>query len=143
MRRARKHASLATIALVALLAACTAWQHPEVQRADGFIAMIRTTPTDEDLEADVGGGELVTNDAGCAGISMDGTFYPVLWPVGTSVSDEGLTFPDDTTVEPGGTWSGAGAVALMPAENYPVEQTRRGPGPSPRWSVMHRYDRAP
>jgi hypothetical protein len=81
--------------------------------------MIRTTPIDEDLEADVGGGELVTNDAGCAGISMDGTFYPVLWPEGTSVSEEGLKFPDDTTVEAGGTWSGTGAVALMPAETHP------------------------
>ena len=119
MPRARKHASLAAIVLVALLAACTDWQHPDVQRADGFIAMIRTTPIDEDMEANVAGGELVTNDAGCAGISMDGTFYPLLWPEGTSVSEEGLTFPDATTVEPGGTWSGAGAVAQMTAESYP------------------------
>lgn len=79
--------------------------------------MIATT-SDEAMEAEVGG-ELVTNDAGCAGVSMDGTFYPVLWPEGTSVSDEGLTFPDGTSVEPGGTWSGGGGEALLPAETHP------------------------
>ncbi|MFD2797203.1 hypothetical protein ACFS27_26835 [Promicromonospora vindobonensis] len=80
--------------------------------------MIRTTPIDEDSDAEVGG-ELVTNDAGCAGISRGDTFYPVLWPEGTSVSEEGLTFPDGTSVEPGGTWSGSGGEGFLPAENYP------------------------
>jgi hypothetical protein len=117
MPRARKHASLAAIALVALLTACTAWQHPEVQRADGFIAMIATA-SDEDADAEVGG-ELVTNDAGCAGVLMDGVFYPVLWPEGTSVSEGGLTLPDGTSIELGGTWSGVGGVGVLPAETNP------------------------
>ncbi|WP_460890425.1 hypothetical protein [Promicromonospora xylanilytica] len=76
------------------------------------------TYSDEDIEGEVGG-ELVTNDAGCAGVSMDGTFYPVLWPEGTSVSEEGLTFPDGTSVEPGGTWSGVGGKGMLPGENNP------------------------
>jgi len=117
MPRARKHATLAAIALVVLLAACSAAQNPEVQRADGIVAMIATS-SDEAMEALVGG-ELATNDAGCAGVSMDGTFYPVLWPEGTSVSEDGLTFPDGTSVEPGGTWSGGGGETLLPAESYP------------------------
>lgn len=110
-------AASAAIGLVVVLTACSASQNPEVQRADGFVAMIATT-SDEAMEAEVGG-EFATNDAGCAGVSMDDIFYPVLWPEGTSVSEDGLTFADGTTVGPGGTWSGGGGETLLPSDVYP------------------------
>jgi hypothetical protein len=54
---------------------------------------------------------------GCA--TADPSGRPVLWPEGTSVSEGGLTFPDGTGVEPGGTWSGGGGETLLPADTYP------------------------
>lgn len=97
--------SLATLSL--LLAGCSG--ESALQRAQGVTAMVAGSRPSAGMDALISG-TLTTTDAGCFAVTSGGVTYPLQFPFGTRLSDDGteVSVPGLPSLRVGDEISGSG-----------------------------------